>query len=209
MRACVLGAESLDLDEPAKGTPEGHLLAEMEELWVEAGAIWDRCEDWREFRGFVAADYSQVFRALLSLRHRALSFLEFGSGLGVIAIMASRLGFRAYGIESESRLVTMSCQLAEKYASDAQFATGNFIPDDYEWSPKHIDGDFRTALDDASGYDELDMELRDFDLVYAYPWPDEYPLYQDILRQCGGKNSLLLTYDVREGMLLDQIFRGR
>ena len=199
-----MDAKWLEPDGPADGTPESHLLAEMEPLWLEAGAIWDRCEDCQEFRGFVAADYSQVFRALLSLRSRALTFLEFGSGLGVIAIMASRLGFRAYGIESESRLVRMSCELAEKYASDAQFATGNFIPQDYEWTPKHGHGDFRTVLDDLSGYDELDMELRDFDLVYAYPWPEEYPLYQDILRQCGGGNSLLLTYDVREGMLLDR-----
>ena len=180
----------------------------MESLWSEAGAIWDRCEDCREFGGFVAADYGQVFRALLSLRAKALTFLEFGSGLGVIAIMASRLGFRAYGIESESRLVGMSCQLAEKYGSDAQFATGNFIPQDYKWTPTYGDGDFRTALDDASGYDELDMELRDFDLVYAYPWPEEYPFYQDIVRQCGGHNTLLLTYDVREGMQLDRCQRG-
>jgi predicted O-methyltransferase YrrM len=198
-----LDAKWLEPDGPADGTPESQLLTEMESLWLEAGAIWDRCEDCHEFRGFVAADYGQVFRALLSLRGKALTFLEFGSGLGVIAIMASRLGYRAYGIESESRLVGMSCELAEKYASDAQFATGNFIPQDYEWTAAHGDGDFRTVLDDLSGYDELDMELRDFDLIYAYPWPEEYPLYQDILRQCGGRNSLLLTYDVREGMLLD------
>ena len=204
----VLDAEWLELEEPAEGSPERHLLTAMEPLWSEAGAIWDRCENWREFRGFVAADYGQVFRALLGLRGEAQTFLEFGSGLGVIAIMASRLGFRSYGIESESRLVSMSCQLAEKYASNAQFATGNFIPPDYQWTPTHGEGDFRTALDDASGYDELDMELRDFDLVYAYPWPEEYPLYQDILRQCGCANSLLLTYDAREGVLLERCHGG-
>ncbi|NIO39184.1 MAG: hypothetical protein GTO41_02675, partial [Burkholderiales bacterium] len=43
-------------------------------------------------------------------------------------------------------------------------------------------------------------ELRDFDLIYAYPWPDEHPLYHSIIRQFGRSRAMLLTYDAREGM---------
>jgi hypothetical protein len=125
----------------------------------------------------------------------------------VITIMASSLGFDACGIEIESQLVNLARGLAEKYGPQARFATGNFIPDDYEWSPEYGDGDFRTASEATSGYEELDMELRDFDLVYAYPWPDEQPMYRDIMQQCGGRNSLYLGYDAREGTILSRLGR--
>jgi hypothetical protein len=116
--------------------------------------------------------------------------------------MASNLGFEAYGIEVETRLVDLARGLAEKYGPDAQFANASFIPDDYRWRPRYDGENLHMICDGESGYDELDMELRDFDVVYAYPWPDEHDLYRDIMRQCGRRNSLLLTYDAHEGMSL-------
>ena len=61
---------------------------------------------------------------------------------------------------------------------------------------------FRTVIDTPSAYEALDMELRDFDLVYAYPWPDEHTLFRSIMRQFGCSNALLLSYDAREGIEL-------
>ena len=60
----------------------------------------------------------------------------------------------------------------------------------------------RTIINAASAYDELEMELRDFDLVYAYPWSDEHTLYRNIMREFGRKDALLLSYDAREGIEL-------
>ena len=196
-----------ELIELGDQTGRAALPPRMQALSSEAGEIWDRCQARREFRGFVAADYEEIYQVLVQLQGRVANVLEWGSGLGVITIMASSLGFDACGIEIESQLVDLSRGLAERYGPQARFATGNFIPDDYEWSPEYGDGDFRTASEAASGYEELDMELRDFDLVYAYPWPNEQPMYRDIMQQCGGRNSLYLDYDAREGAILRRFGR--
>lgn len=178
-------------------------------LWTEADEIWERAQDRRPFRAFVAADYQEVYQALVRLQGRLVTVLEWGSGLGVVTIMASNLGFEAYGIESEPHLVDWSRKLAEKYGPNAQFATGSFIPAEYEWSPEFADESFRTEVDVEPAYEDLDMELRDFDLVYAFPWPDEQALYHDIMRQRGGENGLLLTYDAREGIRLGRFRNSR
>ncbi len=182
--------------------PEAALLTRMQELCREAEGIWQEIQKNPEFRLFVAADYEMVFQSLYRLRNRAVTFLEWGSGLGVVTIMASNLGFEAYGIEVETRLVDLARGLAGKYGPKAQFANASFIPHDYRWRPRYDGENLHMICDGKSGYDELDMELRDFDVVYAYPWPDEHDLYRDIMRQCGRRNSLLLTYDAHEGMSL-------
>ena len=199
-------SEWLDLESPAKlaAKRDEPLQAELDALWREAGGMWDEFCDVPAYSGFVAADYALVFQALRRFQGRAASFLEWGSGTGVATIMASMLGFEAYGIEIESRLVETSRQLASAYNSRAQFVEGSFIPDDYDWNAQHGDEHFYSRLDGRSGYVEMDMELRDFDLVYAYPWPEEERLLQDIVRQCGARHALLLTYHVREGMKLSR-----
>ncbi len=57
------------------------------------------------FEGYVSADYLSVFHSLAQLRNRVSTVLEWGSGLGVVSIMASRMGFEAFGIEAEAVLV--------------------------------------------------------------------------------------------------------
>ncbi len=46
------------------------------------------------------------------------------------------------------------------------------------------------------------MQLHDFDLICAYPWPDEHTLFHSIIREFGRKESLLLSYDARAGAKL-------
>jgi hypothetical protein len=197
-------AAGIDALEPA---PLEEVDEETRKMWHEAGRIWDLYEDRREFRAFVAADYGEVYQALARLRGRVSTVLEWGSGLGVITIMASNLGFDAYGIESESRLVECARELAKRYGPRAQFAAGNYIPADYEWSAEHGDESFRSDVEVEPGYESLDMELRDFDVVYVYPWPDELDLCHDIMRQCGGENALFLSYDGREGISIRRLGR--
>ncbi len=179
---------------------ERELLAEFSNLWAEADELWEQQRDAPAFHGYVSADYAAVYESLARLQGTVLTFLEWGSGLGVVTIMASRMGFEAYGIEAEPGLVKYSETLALAYASDARFALGSFIPDAFEWNPADGEDVHRTVIDSAAAYDELDMELRDFDLIYAYPWPDEHTLYQNIIRQFGRREALLLTYDAREGI---------
>jgi hypothetical protein len=181
------------------------LLAECRSLWAEADELWDQLRDTPAFHGYVSADYEAVWESLARLRGSVLTFLEWGSGLGVVTIMASRMGFEAYGIEAEPILVEYSEELARTYGPNARFAQGSFIPDGFEWNPADGDNVIRTVIDAASAYDELDMELLDFDLVYAYPWPDELILYHNIMRKFGRRESLFLSYDAREGLELVRV----
>ena len=181
--------------------PDETLLAEFRRLWAEADELWERQQASAPFHGYVSADYLAVYQSLARLRERAFTVLEWGSGLGIVTIMASRMGYDAYGIEAEPRLVEYSESFAQTYGPEAQFAQGSFVPDDFRWSPPDGGDEVgRTMIDIASAYDELDMELRDFDLIYAYPWPDEHLLYHNIIREFGRRDALLLSYDAREGI---------
>lgn len=114
--------------------------------------------------------------------------------------MASRLGFEAYGIEAVPTLVDYSEQLASKYGATARFSQGSFIPDEFDWNPSNGDNVVETFIDTPDGYADLDMELRDFDVIYAYPWPDEHDLFHNVIREFGRRDATLISYDAREGI---------
>lgn len=185
--------------------PSVELPPELSGLFADGERIWTENENDFHFRDFIAADYERVYQALVLLKDQAETFLEFGSGLGVIATTASLVGYDAFGIEIDPKLVRRSRELAEQYKATSEFAFGSFIPDAYEWSGEFEDEFFKTIIDDRDGYDELDMELRDFDLVYGYPWPGERLFFLDIMNQFGRPGSLFMTFDVREGIIVERI----
>lgn len=174
-------------------------------LWKTADDLWEEKQDLHAFCSYASADYVDVFHALVKLQGKAVTFLEFGSGLGIVTIMASRLGFDAYGIEAKEELVDYSRDFAEEFAPEATFGTGSFIPDAFEWNPADGDESVRTFVDVPAAYDEIDMELSDFDLIYAYPWPTEHALYNNVLKQFARPGATFLTYDAREGIGLATI----
>lgn len=178
--------------------------SEFEALWADAEAIWSANEQNPAFEGYVSADYEAIYRRLLQLRGRATTFLEWGSGLGVVTIMASLLGFEAYGIEVKHELVEHARRLSHQLGSTAKFATGSFIPNDFEARIESGDEFHRTITDESSAYDDFDMELRDFDLVYAFPWPEELTVFRSIIRRCANPATLFLRYDAREGLSLSR-----
>jgi hypothetical protein len=181
------------------------LLVEFKQLWDEAEEIWNANQNEPSFHGYVSADFRAVYESLNVLQGHADTFLEWGSGLGVVSIMASRMGFQSYGIEAEGELVEYSRVLARAYQSDAKFAAGNFMPNTFDCDATRGDKVSRSVVGTASGYEELDMDLRDFDLVYAYPWPEERPLYENIMKGFGRPGSLLLSYDAQQGIDLIRI----
>ena len=129
-----------------------------------------------------------------------MKFIEWGSGLGVVTIMASRMGFEAYGIEAESALFYHSEELAERWGPDSTFAHGSFIPDGFQFNPGAGHESIRTIIDVPDAYDALEMEICDFDLVYSYPWPTEHHLYRNVMNEYAHADSILMTYDAHEGI---------
>ncbi len=187
----------------------GELLTEFKELWDEVDQLWEQEQATEPFGGYVSSDFLSVYQELLRLRDsnpKISKVLEWGSGLGVIAIMASRMGFDAYGIEAEPVLVEHSVRLAEKFASNAQFAAGSFVPDGFQWKPAVGTELNQTKIDVPDAYGGLQMGLEDFDLVLAYPWPEERRPFASIMREFGRPNAMLLIYDAREGITVSRPF---
>lgn len=160
-------------------------------------------ELWKEFQAdvrqhawhpFVGADYAVVRRALLTVRAPGRRFLEWGSATGVITVMADMLGFEAYGIELDPRLADMARALAERFDSDARFATGSFLPADYTWEAPDRDSRIGTIGDGPPAYDRLGHPLEAFDVVFGYPWSGEEPVMRDLMRRRGRPGGVLLLH---------------
>lgn len=190
----------------------GPVAAQLAELIDEGWAIFERFDaDVRRkrFHPFVAADYEQVLGALLKLRAPGQRFVEWGSATGVITIMASLLGFDAYGIELDPSLGRIARELAARFHSSAVFVDGSFIPTGYRWRPATGDGRSGTIGDGPSAYPIIGHPLEDFDVVYAYPWGGEEPMMLDLMRAYGRRGGLLLLQGdggvrvYRDGRLLD------
>ena len=184
---------------------DSELLSSFKSLWAEADAIWEANENLPAYALYVSADYMAIYEKLCTLRGRVETILEWGSGLGVVTIMANRLGFDAYGIEAEADLVQLAEGLAAKYSATPRFAIGSFIPAEFEEDVGNGEEFGRTLTNLAPAYEELDMELRDFDLVYAFPWPDEHRIYRRIMQRYANRNALYMRYDAREGLSLTRV----
>ena len=182
----------------------------IEEL-LRAGA-----EAWRDFcgaerdayHGFVPADYRAAYDSLRGLRPRAHSLLELGSGPGIITILADLLGFDAYGIEIDPALVGAARDLAQRFDSAATFVEGSFVPAEYQDDVELLDADFLITAEGTAAYDELGMEIGDFDIVYGYPWPGEAEWMTELVRRQAGPHTALLTYSVSDGFELTEFARG-
>ncbi|MGE0159939.1 MAG: hypothetical protein AB7T31_11065 [Gemmatimonadales bacterium] len=163
----------------------------------EGRAFWHRFDTevrLERWHPFVAADYDAVQAALESHREPGRRFLEWGSAIGVITIVADLMGFDACGIELDASLVQVARDLAARSGSRARFAAGSFIPMGWEWKPKNADGRMGTIGHGPSGYLELGRPLSDFDIVYAFPWPGEEPMMLDLFRTHGHEDARLLLH---------------
>lgn len=152
------------------------------------------------FDSFITSDYVAVWRALERLDPNGRTFLEWGSGLGVIALLARIRGFDAYGIELQPDLVRRARALAERHGLDARFADGTFFPADFEEDVRLHDEDLIHGAEGADGYEELGVALDEFDVVFGFPWPGEEELFLDLFRRGAGGHATLLLNLGRDGI---------
>ena len=155
--------------------------------------------------GFVPSDFVAAYATLAAIRERQLSpgmsFCEWGSGFGVVACVAAMLGYDACGIEIEHDLVTHAQTLAMDHELGVTFVQGSFIPEGGDDLTDTIDNDMAwLAVGQASGYDELGLDADDFDVVFAYPWPGEEWVVEDLFERYGARGALLVTYRGREAV---------
>jgi len=156
-----------------------------------------------DLSGFVGSDPRSVFTALSdfaqSSRAAGPLFCEWGSGLGIAAMMASHLGFDAHGIEIKPELVSAARELADDFGFEVSFSEGTFVPPNaaarqdqtrFPWDDRGI----------PDGHEELELTIGDFDLVFAYPWPGEEWAITEVFREFATPGTFLVTYQDAQGV---------
>lgn len=159
----------------------------------------------RVLPGFVPSDHALVFEALRVLRAGSWltgdRFCEWGSGLGIVAGLAAMVGYESYAIEIEEELVDEGERLSEDFGLEVVHAAGTFVPpgsddllagtgDELEW--------LRAGGND--GYELVDRDPDEFDLIFAYPWPGEEHIILSLFERHAGRGSVLLSYHGMEGV---------
>lgn len=177
--------------------------ARIDRVCADGWELWERFDRevrQRRFHPFVAADYEEVAEALAGIATPGAKFLEWGSAIGAISIVADLLGFQAFGIELDETLVHEARRLAQRHGSTARFATGSFLPTGYRWGRRTGDSRLGTIGQGRSGYLELGVALDDFDVVFGYPWSGEEPIMRDVMCEYGRADALLLLYSGTSGI---------
>ena len=178
------------------------LITDCEERYV---AFQRRMAD-EAVVAFVQSDLHTVFRALAWVRDQGLLpgsiMLEWGSGVGAVALLGARLGYDASGIEVDASLVEDALDLSSVHGIDATFVHGSFLPEDAGLDPQDMDEFAWLDTTTPSAYDELELDIDDFDLVFAYPWPGEQDVMFELFDAYAARGACLLTNHGLEGLRL-------
>jgi len=167
----------------------------------------------RRAASFVPSDFKTVYHALQAITEGNLasgtSLCEWGSGFGVVASLASMLEFMACGIEIDKDLVDASRRLADDFGLPVEFVQGSFIPPGAESCVEEAYADnnaeYSWLITDADdGYEELQLDPDDFDIVFAYPWPGEEYLITSLFEKYAADGALLLMYNYLETVCLQR-----
>ncbi len=155
----------------------------------------------RHVPGFVPCDYAGAYGALRAVAEADSApgrlFCEWGSGFGVVACLAILLDFDACGIEIDRELVDAAQLLASDFDLPAEFSHGSFIPQGGEACVRTGER-FAWLTLDGGPQEELGLGPEDFDVIFAYPWPDEERLIGDLFERYAAAGALLLTHHANE-----------
>jgi hypothetical protein len=151
--------------------------------------------------GFYPSDYPLAFSVLhelLRVDNQLRSFCEWGSGFGVVAGLASMLGLEAQGIEIDAELVKISRDLLETHHLDVEILEGSFVPQEFAERAYVSDQETRTDLSGAGAVDEVDVQIDDFDVIFAFPWPNEEDMFLQLFAEGAAHGAVFITYHALE-----------
>ncbi len=172
------------------------LPADVRSLVREAERRIERFQQDAHVPGFVPSDFERAYRLLRALADAGLTsgnlFCEWGSGFGVIACLAAMLDFDAVGIEIEGDLVEEARRLADDYDLPVEFVRGSFIPRGGDVEPDL--GFSWLSTDEDDTHDELGLDPDDFNVIFAYPWPDEEHVTEELFERYAGAGAVLVTF---------------
>jgi hypothetical protein len=172
----------------------------------EADRRIERFRRARRIPGFVPSDFPMAYVALRALEGADLVpgpwFCEWGSGFGVVACLAAMLGFEARGIEVEGDLVDAARRLAGDFGLPVEFARGSFIPAGAQPLADAGAGFAWLTASAGGGQELLGLGPDEFDVVFAYPWPDEERLTAGLFARYARAGAVLVTYHEVGGLRL-------
>jgi len=185
------------------------LPADVSAFLNEADQRIERFAQQARVHAFIPSDYVLVYDALRSLAARSVApgnaFCEWGCGMGVVACLAAMAGYEVCGIEINQELVEEARALADDFHVPVEIVCGNMIP---PGGDRHADNaSLEMAWLEMGGpdaYDELGLDIDDFDLVFAYPWPGEEQVIYDLFEHYAATGAVLATYHGIEGVRLQR-----
>jgi hypothetical protein len=174
------------------------LPADVRALLREASRRISRFRREHRTPGFVPSDYPRTYHVLRALTTGDLlsgdQFCEWGSGFGVVTCLAAILGFDARGIEIEVELADAAQELADDFGLAAEFVRGSFIPCDGSGETVAAGSFAWLTTGESSAYPQLGLGPDEFDLIFAYPWPDEERVTDNLFEHYAAEGAVLLTY---------------
>lgn len=146
---------------------------------------------------FVASDYAGAYGVLRALADSGAApgslFCEWGSGFGAIACLAAMLDFDAHGIEIDAGLVDEARRLAADFGLPVEFVCDSFIPRGAERSVGS-DDQFAWLTTQTGCGEEEELGPADFDMIFAFPWPDEEEVVAALFHRYAAPGAVLVTY---------------
>src|SRR5438128_1205380 len=172
--------------------------ADVRAFLDEADRRIERFQIERHVPGFVPSDFARTYGVLQVLADTDLAggnlFCEWGSGFGVVACLAAMLDFDAHGIEIDRGLVDEARQLAADFDLPVEFARGSFIPARTDVRLEANDGFCWLVTEERGTADETDLGPDDFNVIFAYPWPDEEHVVEELFERHATSGAVLVTY---------------
>lgn len=161
---------------------------------------WDR----PQIEQFVASDYELVYQTFDWIERTRLApgrrFLEWGCGFAVVSCLAARIGWDVMGVEAEADLMAEARRTVAQWAQPVELVHGNFLPPGAEQT---ADDPTLPSLGHAvaSAYQTHGVELDDFSIVFAYPWPGEEDFLAGVFQRHAAPGAILVLfcgpYDIR------------
>ena len=155
---------------------------------------------------YVPSNAEDAYRALVWIRQNNLAegnrFCEWGSGFGMITLLAALAGFDATGVEIVESLYEEAVQLADDLNIPARFLNDDSVPEGFEYAS---DGTGEAGaltssflLPSQEGERESFFEpvipMEELDVIYCYPWPGEAGMIEDLFDATAAEGTLLVTY---------------
>jgi hypothetical protein len=192
--------------------PEARVSDHVARLIATCSRGWERFfadHDDHQAPRFVPSVPERVFAVLAEVTRRQLPptrvFCEWGSGFGTATCLAALLGYEAYGLEIEAELVRLSRAMARRLGIPVEILCTSLFPAGYEASAG-VDGAALVTPESVSDhhdndedreplrYDGMEIAIADIGVFFAYPWPEERELMQQLFEAVARAGAMLVVY---------------